>query len=141
SNLWGSLENYIQSWLLPSVVAVGFFTAALSPALHRERMWATVLTWTGESQALLFAFVSLLLSFLLASVARPVTRLLEGYTLGPAWLKARWEVSQRKKREELLDEIDRAPTLEHKLFLRERANQYPRREDLVLATRLGNALR
>ena len=141
SSLWDSLGKFLQTWLMPSFVATGFFTVALLPAVRHELPWSRIFEMSSTSRALLFVFSATTLSFLLASTARELTRLLEGYTLRPVSLKKRWIEKQKSKRKKLLEKITSSPLLEEKLRHRERLNQYPRKSDLVLPTRLGNALR
>jgi ABC-type multidrug transport system fused ATPase/permease subunit len=141
SNLWDSLGKFIQSWLLPSIIALGFFTVALLPAVREEVPWSGIYQLSSTERGLLFAFLTIVLSFLLASSAREFTRFLEGYVLWPSRLKNRGVDKQKAKREELFDKIEASSSLPEKLRHRARLNQYPRDPDLILPTRLGNALR
>jgi hypothetical protein len=86
-------------------------------------------------------FTSVILSFILASTARELTRLLEGYTIWPPSLKLAWTKKQQERRTDLLSKIAESQLLADKVRLREELNQYPRKANLVLPTRLGNALR
>jgi hypothetical protein len=88
-----------------------------------------------------FAFATLVVSFALAVIARPLLRLLEGYTLRPEWLKDRWTASQRARRKHSRRQIDETPSPDAKARLREQLNLFPRDTSWVLPTRLGNALR
>jgi hypothetical protein len=139
ANLWGSVGNYIQSWLLPSIIAVGFFSAALFPAVQDEKPWSGIRAMSATERGVVFAFATVILSFLLASTSRPLLRLLEGYTVWPS-LQEKWTNAQRKRWNDLSEQISNATT-QKALSLREQLNQYPRGSEFILPTRLGNALR
>jgi hypothetical protein len=140
SNLWGSLSGFVQTWLLPSAIACGFFTLVLLPALDGVSPWSQIKDLQGAERGLLFVFASLVVSFLLAATARPLTRVLEGYALWPPALKVRMTARQIEKRKALRKQIGEA-TEADAVRLRQRLNRYPRKSALVLPTRLGNALR
>jgi hypothetical protein len=140
-NLWTGLASYIQSWALPSAIGVGFFAFALLPRVEDQSPWSGLSGADTAEGALLFAFATLVVSFALAVMARPLLRLLEGYTLRPQWLKNQWTKSQRARRKVLRQQIASASSLEVKARLREELSQFPRDPSWVLPTRLGNALR
>jgi hypothetical protein len=141
STLWASLGAFIQSWLPASAIAVGFFSFALFPGLESKPPWSKIAQMGAAQRSLLFAFSVLILSFLLASSARQLTRLLEGYTIRPRWLRDRWTEKQKEKRQELHRKIAGNAQLVEKLRYRDQLNRYPRKAEFVLPTRLGNALR
>ena len=141
SNLWSGLGSLVQSWLLPSVVGLGFFTIALVPAVNDRSPWLGVAKLEGTQQAFLFAFLAVLLSFFLASTARPLTRFLEGYSFWPAKLRQRRTEKHRRRWQDLHAQVTAAPTMEEKLKIRESLNEYPRKGEFLMPTRLGNALR
>jgi hypothetical protein len=116
------------------------FTIALLPAVKDKQPWSGLFRVDVAERALIFAFSAVILSFLLASTARELTRLLEGYALWPPSLKARWIETQRRRRKDLQNKVV-ASELQDQLRYRELLNQYPRKSEDVLPTRLGNALR
>jgi hypothetical protein len=140
-SVWGALAAYIQSWVLPSTIGVGFFVLALLPAVEDKQPWSGLEGVSGAEAALLFGFATLIVSFVLASSARPLLRLLEGYTLRPLWLRKRWIEKQGARRRQLRERIAQSSSVDEQLRLREQLNQFPRRATWVLPTRLGNALR
>lgn len=140
-NLWGALAGYVQSWVLPSLIGVGFFTMALLPRVEDESPWSGLRDADATGDVLVFAFAVLVVSFALAVAARPLLRVLEGYTLRPRWLRERWAEAQRARRRALRRRIADASSLEDKARWLEELNRYPRDPAWVLPTRLGNALR
>jgi hypothetical protein len=140
-NLWNAVAGYIQSWILPSAIGVGFFALALLPSVEDQSPWSELNGADAGGDALLFAFATLFVSVALAVSARPLLRLLEGYTLRPQWLKERWIEVQRAQRMRLRRQIGEVTSLQDKAQLREKLNQFPRDASWVLPTRLGNALR
>jgi hypothetical protein len=137
--IWGRLAGYLESWLLPSAAGVTFVALVLLPAANHEPVATTLSEVDTVGQAALFVLAMLLVSFLLDSVSLPLARLLEGYTL-PKPLADRLKQRQRRRWEALRAEIAAADK-ETALRLRGKLNSYPRSEEYLLPTRLGNALR
>jgi hypothetical protein len=101
----------------------------------------------GPVEALaIAAFATLTVSTLLAYASQVIYRILEGYHL-PAVLERRWTTRQRQRQARLLslrDVLARTPAGRHSRkygLALEQVGLYPHSADLVMPTRLGNALR
>jgi hypothetical protein len=93
-------------------------------------------------KALMFAFVSLLLSLIFALGARPLYRLLEGYT-GPQFLRTILLKRQLRRWYKLTQQLRRTPSrrMIARDLIQEQLSDYPLRREDILPTRLGNAFR
>jgi hypothetical protein len=86
---------------------------------------------------------ALAIALLLMTLATPLTRALEGYYVWPKSFR-QWLIGRQRERWENLwgpvDQLDDSNV--HELWSRlERINRFPRQAELILPTRLGNALR
>lgn len=139
--LTGSVGHFIQSWIVPSALYVAIFTVALVPMLRDTWPLSAASGLSAPEQGLVIAFATLVVAILLAALARPLYRVLEGYHL-PEPLRERWTVAQRARRAEHKQVVASA-TASHtqKQLAREHLDRYPRLQRFVMPTRLGNALK
>jgi hypothetical protein len=141
--LSGGLSRFVLSWILPSAVAVGVFVLIVLPEVRQEK-WAPAALdepADGLAGAMVFTLVVVLLAVLFAFASLPVYRFLEGYTLPKRLARV---LRKRRVRDwhrlRLLAELEIPGSAAHGLGT-ERRSLYPEREDDVLPTRLGNALK
>jgi hypothetical protein len=130
--LSSGLARFVYAWIVPSVLATGVFVVFVMPSLAAPEL-------DPLAGLAAFSFSVLALSVVFAYAALPIYRLLEGYTL-PAGLKARLTRRSRRRYARLLAQTRRGPTLSRQIA-HEQLRSYPNSVDLVLPTRLGNALK
>jgi len=121
-----------KAWLFP---------VALFPHLPDEGVTAAIRTWDALDQSLLLGFATTLIATVLSSYARPLYRVLEGYSW-PGRLADHRTQKQRERMADLRKEIlSKGASRKEINRKRWQLELYPRDESLVLPTRLGNALR
>jgi hypothetical protein len=142
--LSGGLWRFVYAWLLPSAITVSVFALVLFPQLSDLPVAKDISRQPDTARALILAFAALSVSVLLALNSVPLYRLLEGYT----WPKSLYETRRNahvakwqdlKKKVE--GGIDPNLGLLKAQLLWERYIQLPEREEYILPTRLGNALK
>ncbi len=139
------VAKYLYGWVLPSAIALGvlvFLIPDLENRFPSVKSSVARLPDNNVQQILLFGLATFGLSTLLALViSRPLTQLLEGY-FGRSfiwrWLRARQVRTYRRLRL-IATRRDIPETMSAEA--EERLVNYPRREDELLPTRLGNHLR
>lgn len=141
------LARFVYAWLGPAIVTVSTFALLVLPDVQRK--WPTIrLRGRGITfeKGFLFAFAVFTLSVLFAYAAQPIYRLLEGYPF-PKWLRRSLIRRHRRQAHRLRHQIS---LLESRPWLRsgrewgpllEKVQRYPERDEDLLPTRLGNALR
>jgi hypothetical protein len=140
--LSSGLSRFVLSWLLPSVLTVGFFVWLVLPSLHvRESPHGRAATSGLITASAVFVLASVTLAVLFAYCSQPIYRLLEGYTM-PATLARRLRRRQLREwhRLDALSALGFRDEAVAGLHI-ERRSLYPEERDDVQATRLGNALR
>lgn len=131
--LTSGLARYVYAWLMPSIVAAGVFVVAVLP---QTAGGANVASWGGVAA---FALGVLSLSVVFAYASRPMYQFFEGYTM-PRWLAQPLLRRSRRRFARLRAASARGPALSRHLAA-EALMGYPERLELVLPTRLGNALK
>jgi hypothetical protein len=140
--LAGGVGRFTQSWFLPSLIAVGLVAFFLFPAVRHRGIFVDIASLGAGEVVALVTLIAVILAVLLASVATPLYRVLEGYTL-PSWFKE-WRKRHHQQRwQQLCAQVDDATTDDDIgiAVLRERLDRYPRSGMGIMPTRLGNILR
>lgn len=153
-SLAGGVARFALAWLLPTAVAVGLFWAVCVPALASERLLDSLtgaahqpLASRSLAEALsIAAFSTFAMAIILAYASQLIYRVLEGYHL-PRGLDRRWTGRQRRRQAELLalkaalERTHNGRSSKSYGLTLERLGLYPHSPELVMPTRLGNALR
>lgn len=131
-NLWGKL----YAWALPCSLALGVFFFVVYPK-------ATGHEWLEESaepeKAGIFLAITAAVAFSLNVFSSPLYRILEGYLLWPRWLQE-WGTKRQVKRKRVLEKSIRDNGWRRGLAL-EKLALYPMRDEQIVPTKFGNALR
>jgi hypothetical protein len=141
--LSGGLPRFIFSWVLPSAITLGVFVLIVLPnATNLQTGLGRYATHSsnGWLEIALFALATLTLSVLFAYCSLPLYRVLEGYLL-PRPI-ARYLLRRQLREWYRLQRIVSSPLRSRNWQLaQEKLQNYPDTRDLILPTRLGNALR
>jgi hypothetical protein len=132
-NLWAKL----YAWALPSALTLGAFWLFVYPRTTIFHGWLTANSDT--SKAGIFAVLSATIAFCLNAFSVPLYRILEGYLLWPRWLQKRGSERQLRRKRELEKAL--AGTGWRRGLAIEKLALYPLRDDQVVPTRFGNAIR
>jgi hypothetical protein len=138
NDLSTNLARFIYAWIVPSAAAVAVFVLLVLPDIPT---WDTSSHGSSVRAIGAFALAVLLLSVAFAYAAVPLFRVLEGYVM-PKTLQRRLLKRRLREWHRLAARIERpcGTAVEYGLLI-ERRMQYPSSPDLLLPTRLGNALR
>jgi hypothetical protein len=132
-NAWAKL----YAWALPSALAIGVYWTLVYPRTMLLHDWLDGRSDT--EMAGIFAAVTATLAFCLNAFSTPLYRILEGYLLWPRFLQTRG-VARQKRRKQRLEEAQAGSGWARGLAL-EKLALYPQRDDQIVPTRFGNALR
>lgn len=131
--LTSGIARFVYAWLMPSVVTSGVFLLVVLPNVVGRQVGASL----GGVAA--FTLAVLGLSVVFAYASRPLYQFLEGYTM-PTWMARPLLRRSQRKFVRLRVAESRGPELS-----RQRATEdlkgFPERLDLLMPTRLGNALK
>lgn len=127
------LARFVYAWLMPSIVTVGVFVWMAAPQVSIN---ANVGSLGGIAA---FTLAVLVLSVVFAYASRPIYQFFEGYTM-PRWLARPLLIRSRRRFVRLKAASDRG-LIPPRSLKGESLLAYPETVDLVLPTRLGNALR
>jgi hypothetical protein len=130
--------EFIQSWLVPSAIAVAVFAFLVFPSIDDQGIFADIAKFSEGGKAATAGFSAILLAFVLAAVSTPVYRLLEGYHWVPNRTDRLTDYTTRWN--ELRDQTN-APQSVALSNVREELDRFPRSERNLMPTRLGNQLR
>lgn len=131
--LTSGLARFVYAWLMPSIVAAGVFVWVVAPQVSPR---AEVGSLGGVAA---FTLIVLGLSVVFAYASRPIYQFFEGYTM-PRWL-ARPLLLRSRRRFVRLKAASARGLVPPRSLKGESLLAYPETIDLVLPTRLGNALR
>ena len=132
-NLWGKL----YAWAFPSALTLGVYWLFVYPETTISHGWLD--TASDTEKTAIFVALSAAIAFSLSTFSTPLYRILEGYLLWPRCLqKRRTERQLRRKRE--LEKALEGSGWRRGLAL-EKLALYPLRDEQVVPTRFGNAIR
>ena len=133
--LSAGLARFVFAWLMPSIITTGLFVLAVLPSL-RHGANVRMDSFVGVAS---FTMAVLTLSVVFAYSARPIYQFLEGYTM-PHWLARR--LTRRMQRKYLrLKALSTVGGENEKLLAGEELKFFPETLELIMPTRLGNALK
>jgi hypothetical protein len=143
STLTAGFSRFVLAWLMPSVVTVTTFAIFIFPEIAHNPIIAPLSRAAHKNAftgTLVFAFSVVLTSLIFAFTSLPLNRLLEGYTLPPG-LRRRWRRRQIRRYITLQRSYRRLPARfgDVRGLVQEQLSLYPRYEEQILPTRLGNA--
>jgi hypothetical protein len=144
SGLW----RFVYAWMLPAAITAGVFAVLVLPAMvDAPLVGHAAARFSKQSlltQLAVVTAVAVSISILLALNSVPLYRVLEGYSWPDRLYKKRRERHIQKWKqinEQVKGGIDPNLGLLRTQLLWERFNQLPEKEDDILPTRLGNALK
>lgn len=136
SEILKTLWEKIYAWAIPTALALGVYCFFVYPKTTIGHKWLDGTTDTQKT--VIFVMVTATVAFCLNAFSSPLYRLLEGY-LWPRWLQTlgtKRQLARKGKLQKLLPSAGWRRGLElEKLAL------YPKRDDQVVPTRFGNAIR
>jgi hypothetical protein len=165
--LAGGGWTFLVSWVFPSAIAISVFALLIYPELTNLAVFKDIQRLGGAEQALVIAFASLALGLLLSATSTALFRVLEGYLLMPAPVRA-WKVGRQLERKRALqrelgklddkkpeagsaaDSVSGSPDTPvdqpprdtvHENKLRERLHRFPADDRQVAPTHLANSIR
>jgi hypothetical protein len=143
--LSGGFSRFAVSWLFPSAAALAIFCIFVYPSISKSAFLApieTVVDNNGIEGAILFSFVTILLSLIFSLTSLPYYRFLEGY-VGPKRILRRLYKRSVRRHAVLIKLHTRMPTSRRiqRELLQEKIAQYPADARDLLPTRLGNAFK
>jgi len=138
--------DLVVGWILPSAVALAGFGVVLLPELSSVPLLGAVDAAAPESQALILLVAAVVLGVGMSAARTPLYRVLEGYYVWPAPVRAWRQRVHRDRRTALEREFGRAAGENGRLDpiaarAVEKYRRYPASDDQVLPTVLGNAMR
>lgn len=131
--LWGK----IHAWAFPSALTLGVYWLFVYPRSAIGHGWLA--DTTDAEKAAIFAALTAVLAYILNAFSTPLYRILEGYLLWPRWLQDRGVVRQRA-RKKALEGASTGSGWRRGLAL-EKLALYPKRDEQIVPTRFGNAIR
>lgn len=141
--LFGGFSRFVLSWLLPSVATLGVFVIFVYPAVSSSPVLrpASQVAQGAVAKSAIFILSAIVLGTLVSLASLPVYRVLEGYLLPRPvrrWLLRRqlrnW-LRLRARPARVAGDASRYA------LVREQFNDYPSQRELLMPTRLGNALK
>lgn len=131
----------IAGWVLPSGISLLLFRVLVFPSLGGEAIVKAVSGSLGEEEVLLL-LAAVVLGWFLSALSTPLYRILEGYVLWPRKMRDSRVKHYQQVRRDRKEKADHAAvgSLECARAYEE-LYRYPLRDDQVLPTRLGNAIR
>lgn len=131
--LTSGLARFVYAWLMPSVITSGIFVLAVLPNIVGREVTAS----RGGVAA--FTLAVLGLSVVFAYASRPIYQFLEGYSM-PQWMAK--PLLRRSQRQFLrLQNVEARGSELSRQRATEDLKGFPERLDLIMPTRLGNALK
>jgi hypothetical protein len=136
----------VTGWMLPAGLGLVFFGLIILPSLESVPVFEEISKAGASDKGLILLTASVVLGLILASMATPLYRVLEGYLLWPRALQAKGIKRHRKKRNEARANISASATPGQALDVQtalavEKFHRYPDDDAQVAPTRLGNAIR
>jgi hypothetical protein len=131
-NLWAKL----YAWAVPSALALGVYYFFVYPKTTLGHEWFGKAT--DAEKIAIFVALTAVIALILDASSQPLYRVLEGY-LWPEFLQ-NWGTMRQLKRKQALQQISTTPGWKRGLAL-DKLALYPKREDQVVPTRFGNAIR
>lgn len=131
--LTSGLARFVYAWLMPSVITAGVFVFAVLPSVSGDAQRATI------GGAASFTLAVLGLSIVFAYASRPIYQFLEGYSM-PRWM-ARPLLRRSQRRFLRLSALEQRGSALQQQQATEDLKAFPERLDLLMPTRLGNALK
>jgi hypothetical protein len=132
-SLWGKL----YAWALPSALTLGVYWLFVYPETKVLHGWLDAAS-DGEKTAI-FVGLSGGIAFCLSTFSTHLYRILEGYLLWPRWLQKRRRERQLQRKRELEQALSGIGWMRGLAI--EKLALYPLRDDQVVPTRFGNAIR
>jgi hypothetical protein len=137
--------KFLYAWILPSALAVGAFALIVFPAIDDLPIVRDIPT-SGGAGGLVLGASCLAVGMVLALNSVLLYRVLEGYSGWPDWLYDRFRRRQVRRWMALRDRLRSADAQQRYdasriQLLEEKLKQYPDREEFILPTRLGNAIK
>jgi hypothetical protein len=133
-NLWGKL----YAWAFPTALVLGAYCLLVFPRTRAKLDWLEHASDTEKG--VIFAAAVAVVAFCLNAFSTALYRILEGYLLWPGWLQRRGADTQRRRKKRLEDATSGASGWQRGLAL-EKLALYPQRDEQIVPTRFGNALR
>ncbi|MET0743310.1 MAG: hypothetical protein ABWY78_08080 [Microvirga sp.] len=129
----------LYAWAFPSALALGAFWVFVYAKTTLTPAWLTNAT-DGEMLALFMA-ASGAMAITLSALSTALYRILEGYLLWPAWLQEAGRQRQLRRKQAFTDALAGTGGGWKKGLALERLARFPQRDDQVVPTRFGNAIR
>lgn len=130
----------LLGWLFPAGLSVGMFIWLVEPSVRSVEPFRQVAKSSPTTQSVLVVIAAATLGVLLNAMQTPLYRVLEGYSLWPAWLAEQRTKRHRKLRKDLA-EAARTATGYRAGLVAGRLQRYPEDETRIVPTALGNAIR
>jgi hypothetical protein len=130
---WGKL----YAWALPSTFLVGAFWLLVYPSV--PYLYGAIRVSSSSEKSALFVAITALIAFTLNSCSAFLYRVLEGYLLWPKWLQKIAVKRQLRLKHELQRDVDRGGWARGLAL--EKLARYPLRDEQVVPTKFGNAIR
>jgi hypothetical protein len=132
-NLWGKL----YAWAFPVALTLGVYCLFVDPKTTFAHEWLEKTSDTEKAAIFVAATTAIALS--LNAFSTPLYRILEGYLLWPRWLQE-YGTKRQLKRKRMLEKSIAGHGWRRGLAL-EKLALYPKREEQIVPTRFGNAIR
>lgn len=132
-DLWGK----IYAWALPSALTLGVYWLVVYPKTTISHDWLDAASDTEKTA--IFAALSATIAFCLNVFSTPLYRILEGYLFWPEWLQKQGKKRQLKRKRDLEKAITGTGWMRGLAL--EKLALYPLRDEQVVPTRFGNAIR
>lgn len=132
----------LLAWIAPCAMVFGLFATLFHSHWHSAAipLLSEFTSLTLSEKATAVVVLSASVGFFLNAVSAPLYRLLEGYSLPSRWRRS-WVTRQLERKGTLEASLGNLPQGWEGGLILERLARFPKPDDQVAPTRLGNALR
>jgi hypothetical protein len=132
-----SLWDKFYAWAFPSALTLGVYWLFVYPETTTAHGWLDAAS--DAEKAAIFVALSAVIAFSLSTFKTPLYRILEGYLLWPTCLQERRTERQLQRKRKLQQAL--SGTGWRRGLALEKLALYPLRDEQVVPTRFGNAIR
>jgi hypothetical protein len=137
SDIVKTFWSKLYAWALPSTFLVGAFWLLVYPSV--PSLHGAIRLSTSSEKSALFVAITALIAFTLNSCSAFLYRVLEGYLFWPNWLQRIAVKRQLRLKHELQRDMDSGGWVRGLAL--EKLARYPLRDEQVVPTKFGNAIR